>query len=93
MAASTTTVKLNYEGVGEMLRSSAVAAEMRRRAEGVFAAASATAPVVSGDYKASLVIMDATTDRAVAHVVAQVFYANIVEANTGTLARALDAAR
>lgn len=76
-----------------MLRSAAMAAEMRRRAESVLALAQAMAPVVSGDYRDSLTIFKRTTDRAVALVGSDIGYALRVEADTGTLGRAITAAR
>lgn len=76
----------------ELLKSSEVRALVRDRAERVLSAAQSGAPVETGTYQASLRIEDVTTDRAVARVVASVDYAHVVEANTGNLARALDAA-
>jgi hypothetical protein len=52
-----------------------------------------SAPVASGAYRDSLHIETDHTDRMVKRVVADVDYALVVEANTGNLARALDAAR
>lgn len=86
-------VKMNAKGVGEMLRSSGVAAEMHDRAEQVLAEAQGNAPIASGAYHDSLHVVDTTTDRAVSRVVADVEYAWVVEANTGNLGRAIDAAR
>ena len=48
-----TTFRASYKGIGKMIRSPEMQAEMRRRAEKVAAAAEAAAPVESGDYKGS----------------------------------------
>lgn len=86
-------VKLNHAGIREVLKSPEVAAELQDRAERVAAAARASAPRQSGEYANSIeVVMDQHADRAAAHVVAKAPHALLVEANTGNLARALDAA-
>lgn len=87
-----TRVDLDPAGMADLLKSSDVAAEMRRRADKALAAAQADAPVVSGAYRNSLTVEDAVTDRAGARVIADVPYANRVEAKNGVLAKALDAA-
>jgi bisphosphoglycerate-independent phosphoglycerate mutase (AlkP superfamily) len=64
-----------------------------RLAKQVESAAKASAPVKTGTYAAS--IRAETVDhptRVIGRVVADVDYALVVEANTGNLARALDAA-
>ena len=76
----------------QILKSDEVRAFITERAERVLAAAQSSAPVASGTYRASLHIEQDTTDRAVARVVADVPYAMVVEADTGNLARAIDAA-
>lgn len=86
-------IKLNGRGIEEVLHSADVRAELTTRAERCLDAAVSSAPVASGDYQASLQIEQTTTDRAVVRVVADVPHAMLVEANTGNLARALDAAR
>ena len=86
-------VKINYgRPFAEILKSDEVRAVVTERAERVLAAAQASAPVASGTYRASLHVEQDTTSRAVARVVADVPYAMVVEAATGNLARALDAA-
>ena len=85
-------VKMNGEGIGEVLNSSGVRAELTKRAERVLAAAQSSAPVASGAYRDSLHIEQDTTDRAVARVVSGDFKGHILEARYGILARALDAA-
>lgn len=86
-------VTLNHSGMGALLRSSEVRSELTSRAESVLSAAQSSAPVASGEYRDSLHIEQAETDRAVVRVVAGTDHAWIVEANDGVLARALDAAR
>ena len=85
-------IKLNSAGVKELLNSEGVRADLTRRAGRVLTAAQLRAPVSSGDYKGSLRIIQATTDRAVVRVGSDAPHAGIVEANTGNLARALDSA-
>lgn len=87
-----TRVKLNSKGVREVLNSKGTRAMLTAKAEPVLAAAEASARVVTGAYRDSLEIRQDTTDRAAVRVVATVSYALAVEANTGNLARALDAA-
>ena len=98
------TFKPDFRGIGEMLRSSEMEAEMARRAEKVKAKAAATAPVDTGRYKASLEVSSTTKggnkkDRASATVTADVEYAFTLEygsthnARYRTLGKALDAAR
>jgi hypothetical protein len=81
--------KFNGAGVGDLLRSEGVQAHLRRKAEGVLAAAKAGAPVVSGHYRDSLYLEEAVTDRAKVRVKSEATYAMAVEADTGNLARAL----
>lgn len=86
-------VKVNYgRPFEELLKSSGVRALVNDRAERVLSAAQSGAPVETGTYRGSLHIEQVTTDRAVARVIASVDYAHVVEANTGNLARAIDAA-
>lgn len=84
---------LDYEGVGEVLRSPEMQREMASRAERVLAAAKAGAPVATGEYQAGLHMEQVVTDRAVARVAGGTDHDFIVEANTGNLARSLDQAR
>jgi hypothetical protein len=76
-----------------LLKSSEVRAMLTDHAQPVLSAAQADPHDDSGAYEASLHIEQATTDRAVVRVVADVPYSHVVEANYGVLARALDAAR
>lgn len=86
-------IQLDHAGIGAMLKSAPVRAELTRRAQRALAAAETFAPVDTGAYRASLHIEQDTTDRAVTRVVADDPKAVFVEANTGNLARAIDAAR
>lgn len=88
-------IKVNRGGIRAMLGSAGVRDDMTRRAERIAAAARSSAPVRSGEYRDSIRVEQATTGgyRAVARVVSDVPYAGVVEADTGNLARALDAAR
>ena len=98
-------VKLYSPGMVEMMKSEPVAAELHRIAERASSTARAAAPVDSGAYRDSIRVEMTTAaalgikfrrggnDRPVAVVVAAVPYAMSVEANTGNLARNLDAAK
>lgn len=99
----------SYRGLGELLRSPEMEAEMRRRAEKIKVAAEASAPVYTpgthpGRYKAAFTITSerrggARKDRAAAYVVNDAPEALYVEYGTRnnpahhTLLKALDAAR
>ena len=83
---------LNHGGMAALLKSSGVRSFVTSRADAVLSAAESSAPVDTGAYRSSLHIEQATTDRAVVRVVADVSYALVVEAETGNLSRALDAA-
>jgi len=86
-------IELNKSGIKALLKSPEVAAELHRRAERAASAARASAPVDTGTYKASIEVVDEVhKDRVVSKVVADVGYAMFVEATSGNLARALDAA-
>jgi hypothetical protein len=85
-------IKLNSRGIADLLKSSGVRSMLTERAEQVLAAAQASAPVVSGEYRSGLHLIQDTTDRAVVRVSGSSDHDNVVEANTGNLARALDSA-
>ena len=86
-------VQLNRRGMGELLKSTGVRAELHRRAERAAAAARASAPVATGAYRAGIRVEDRVhPSRVVSRVVADVPYSMVVESKTGNLARALDAA-
>jgi hypothetical protein len=84
------TFKASYSGIGEMINSDFMVAEMRQRAERIRAAAEAHAPVGGegdphpGAYKESLTVDSGThggehNDRAYGRVTANVPYAYQVE--------------
>lgn len=82
-------IRLSSAGMRELLRSSGIRAALRGPAEAVAARARASAPVETGEYKASIRVESATTDRVVERVVADAPHALVVEAKTGNLARSL----
>jgi len=87
-------IELNKSGIKALLKSPEVAAELHRRAERVAAAARASAPVDTGAYLAGIEVFDEVhKDRVVSRVYAKAPHSHLVEANTGNLARSLDAAR
>lgn len=85
-------VQLNGAGIRALLKSQGVRRYLTTLAEEVLQEAQANAPVVSGDYRDGLHIEQATTDRAVVRVRGDTDYDWFVEADHGTLARAMDAA-
>jgi hypothetical protein len=87
-----TRVTLDSSGVLDALSSAAVRAQLESIAHRVEAAAIASAPVKTGNYKNSIHVEDDTTDRARVRVVASAPHAHLVEARTGNLARALGSA-
>jgi hypothetical protein len=84
-----TKVKLNSSGVDQVLSTAKTRAALRPIVEQVAAAARASAPVESGEYRDSITVESVTTDRAVERVVARAPHALVVESRTGNLARAL----
>jgi hypothetical protein len=83
-------IKLNHGGIQEYLDGKhGVDAVLEREAEERLARAQASAPIESGDYKASLHIETVHTDRMAKRIVADVPYALVVESKTGNLARSL----
>ena len=86
---ASTRVKLNHAGMAALLKSAGVRAACAPFAERVLAAAKASAPVDSGEYRDGLHIEHDTTDRAVERVVGGSDHDLIVEANHGTLASSL----
>lgn len=85
-------IKLNSPGMKSLLNDAGVAAELERRGQAVLATARATAPVDSGEYRNSLFLISATTDRAVVRVGTRAPHGGVVEWRTGNLAKALDSA-
>lgn len=86
-------VKLNSGGMSDLLKSDEVRDALTARAERVLSAAQASAPVKTGNYRDGLRIIQDTTDRAVVRVAGTAPHSHLVEAQSGTLARALDAGR
>lgn len=87
-----TRVVLNSRGMGRLLRSTGVRANLDSRAQRVAARARSTAPVDTGDYREQIDVESVTTDRAVARIVARASHSLAVEAKTRNLGAALDAA-
>lgn len=85
-------VKLNSPGMKSLLNDAGVASELQRRGQAVLNTARATAPVDTGEYRNSLFLIPATTDRAVVRIGSRAPRGMIVEWRTGNLAKALDAA-
>jgi hypothetical protein len=86
-------IKLNHGGMAALLKSGEVRGELTSRAEAVLRAAKASAPVATGAYRDGLHIVQDTTDRVAVRVAGGTDHDLVVEAKTGNLARALDAAR
>jgi hypothetical protein len=85
--------KANDAGIQQLLKSDGVKADLQARADRVASAARGGAPVESGEYVDGIeaVVVEHPT-RAVGQVIAKAPHSARVEANTGNLARALDAA-
>jgi hypothetical protein len=85
-------IKLNSPGMKDLLNDPGVREFLHGLADEVLATAQATAPVVTGEYRDSLTVWDATTDRAVVRVGTDAPHGYLVESRTGNLSRAVDAA-
>lgn len=85
-------VRLISRGMKSLLNDDGVTRDLRRRADRVAAQARSTAPVDTGAYRDSITVEVAETDRTVVRVVAKDRKSHVIEARTGNLARALDAA-
>ena len=86
-------VRLNSAGMRALLHDPGIRADLVARGERVLAAAESSAPVESGAYRSSLhLVVDDHPSRVAVHVGASVDYGMEVEADHGTLSRALDAA-
>lgn len=84
------TLKLNHDGIAQILKSDRVVDILMARAERVLATAKANAPVKTGTYRDSIHIeVVEHPTRMVVQVVADAPHAHLVEANTGNLARSL----
>lgn len=82
-------VKLNGRGIRQLLNSDGVRKHITTLAEQVLQEAIATAPVASGAYRDGLHVEQGTTDRVVVRVRGNTEHDWFVEANHGTLARAM----
>lgn len=87
--ARTPGFRLISPGMRELLNDPGVRGMLTTEASSVLARAKATAPVDTGEYLASLRIIQDTTDRAVVRVGSSDPKAMVVEARTGNLARAV----
>lgn len=85
-------VRLISPGMQALLNDDEVRDDLTERAEAVAAQARSTAPVASGEYRDSIEVIQDTTDRVAVRVASTAAHGLIVEAKTGNLARALDAA-
>lgn len=85
-------VKLVSQGMRELLNAPGVTRDLERRGRSILAAATATAPVDTGAYRDGLTMWTAHTDRTVVRIGSSARHSPLVEAMTGNLARALDAA-
>lgn len=85
-------VKLNSREIGKLLKSSDVDKGMDPMANRVRDRARATAPVRTGRYRDSIHVETETTDRVKKRIGSDVPYGMVIEARTGNLTRALDAA-
>lgn len=87
-------VTLNQRGIAQLLNSGGVQAAVTDRGERVLAEARATAPVDQGEYRDNLHLEHVTNDEGVegVQVTSGTDHDIYVEAEHGTLVRALDAA-
>lgn len=87
--ARTQGFRLLSPGMHDLLNDPAVRGMLTTLAGPMLARAQAGAPVESGEYRASLRIIQATTDRAVVRVGSDDDKALVIEARTGNLARSV----
>lgn len=92
MAGALSGFKLKSPGMEAMLKGAAGRSAVEGPLNAVLSAAKSNAPVDEGTYRDELHIEWTTTDRIVGRVVSSVDYGMVIEADTGNLARALDAA-
>lgn len=85
-------VRISAGGARAVLRAPGVVARLDAMGERVAERARMTAPVDTGAYRDGITVWSDVTDRAVTRVGSTAPHARLVEANTGNLARALDAA-
>ncbi len=85
-------VVLNRAGVRGLLTAPGVRADLEARGDRVRAAAAAAIPVDTGNARDSLTVWSDTTDRAAVRIGSDVNYVPALNAATGFLSRAIDAA-
>ena len=85
-------VRLNSPGMASLLKDAGIRADLTARANRVAAAARASAPVDTGEYRGSIFVAQDTTDRVAVRVASSARHGALIESRTGNLARALDAA-
>lgn len=88
-----TRVVMNPRGIRELLNSDDVADMLEQKMQPALAQAKANAPVKSGAYRDGLHLERDRTDRVVVRLAGGTDHDLVVEADTGNLARALDAVR
>lgn len=95
MAAPRVKVVTNRDALRQLRSEPTVAALVRSRAERVRDEARSTAPVLTGAYRDSIVVLDRSNKKSGGRfsIGSDVPYAMVLEARTGNLARAIDAAR
>lgn len=82
-------IRLDSRQMSALLKSQQMRPPLEQIAEKWAARARSTAPVDSGEYRDSITVVEDTTDRAVARVVARSRKSSLVEARTGNLKRAM----
>lgn len=92
MASSTVRFVMSDPGMRAMLNEQFIRDYLTPRADRVLAAAKASAPFVTGEYRDGLHVEQATTDRVCVQVAGGSDHDLEVEAATGNLLRALGAA-
>lgn len=85
-------IRLIHPGMKALLNDPGVRDDLTERAERVADSARSSAPVATGEYRDSIHVLQGTTDRAAVRVGTTAPHGLVVEARTGNLARALDAA-
>lgn len=82
-------IKLDSRGMGAVLKSDEMRPPLRAVAERWAETARSTAPVDTGEYRDSIKVISATTDRAVERVITTAPHGLLVETKTGNLKRAM----
>lgn len=88
-----TRVELNSAAIQKMLDGgNGIREDLQQRAQAVLAQAESIAPVKTGNYRDGLQVVEEHTDRVVFRVGSKAPHAHLVEAQSGVMAKALDAA-